>query len=484
MSSRELKELEHLLELELIDKARENLLPFTMSVNDSFIPTDFHKTYYKVLDLFAKGKIKNLMITVPPQHGKSEGSTRQLPSFLLGRNPDLKIAVASYSDTFAKKFNRDVQRIIDSKEYHKVFKDTVLNKSNVVNVSENYLRNASEFEIVGKKGGLKAVGRGGPLTGNKVDVIVMDDLYKDYMEGNSPVIREAVWDWYTSVVRTRLHNDSQQLIVFTRWHEDDLIGRIEKAETVKTINSLNEVDGSEQWVKINFEAIKTGQPTELDPRNKGEALWPSVHSSEKLNKDREFDPVKFQCLYQGNPKNIEGMLYSEFKTYTTLPDGLIIKSYTDTADTGADYLCSIVYGQSNDGYCYLIDVVYTQEPMEVTESLVSDQIKRHKSRLCYVESNNGGRSFARKIDELTDPSNEIKWFSQSKNKESRIYSNSSQVSNMIVMPKDWHVKFPEFYDHTTNYKRMFKANKHDDCADVLTGIIEKTQENNNPLIIW
>lgn len=103
-----------------------------------------------------------------------------------------------------------------------------MNESNVVTVSDNYLRNSEEFEIVNKKGGLKAVGRGGALTGNAVDVMIMDDIYKDYAESNSPIIREAAWDWYTTVVKTRLHNDSQELIVFTRWHEDDLIGRLEK----------------------------------------------------------------------------------------------------------------------------------------------------------------------------------------------------------------------------------------------------------------
>ena len=252
-----------------------------------------------------------------------------------------------------------------------------------------------------------------------------------------------------------------------------MIGRIEKAETVKTINSLNEVDGSEQWIKINFEAIKTDQPTELDPRNKGESLWPKVHSIDKLNKDREFDPVKFQCLYQGNPRNVEGLLYSEFKTYRELPEGLIINNYTDTADTGNDYLCSVVYGVDSQRFVYVIDILYTQDSMERTELELSEMLKKYPVSRAYIESNNGGRGFSRVIQNNAPSSLKVIPFAQTQNKESRIFSNSAQVNNRVMMPDGWHVKFPGFYNHVSDYKKMFKANKYDDCADVLTGIIEK-----------
>ena len=218
ITDNELLELETLIHETEVDEAKDNLLKFTTKTMPEFKAGEFHLIYYHLLDLFAKGKIKRLMITMPPQHGKSEGSTRRLPSFIFGRNPNTKIAVASYNTTFARKFNRDIQRIIDTKEYHEIFPDTLLNASNVVTISSSFLRNSEEFEIVGHKGSLKAVGRGGALTGNSVDVMIMDDLYKDYAEGNSPIIRDAVWDWYTSVVKTRLHNDSQELIVFTRWN--------------------------------------------------------------------------------------------------------------------------------------------------------------------------------------------------------------------------------------------------------------------------
>ena len=482
ITDNELLELETLIHETEVDEAKDNLLKFTTKTMPEFKAGEFHLIYYHLLDLFAKGKIKRLMITMPPQHGKSEGSTRRLPSFIFGRNPNTKIAVASYNTTFARKFNRDIQRIIDTKEYHEIFPDTLLNASNVVTISSSFLRNSEEFEIVGHKGSLKAVGRGGALTGNSVDVMIMDDLYKDYAEGNSPIIRDAVWDWYTSVVKTRLHNDSQELIVFTRWNEDDLIGRLEKKENVVTITSLDDLDNVQpnDWVKINFEAIQSQEPTDVDKRTKGEPLWEYKHNLDKLENTRLLDPENFNCLYQGNPQSKEGLLYGDFKTYTTLPELKIRKCLVDTADKGTDYLCAINYGEpldNNDDNIYILDVLYTQKPMEVTEGLTADFITDGNINLVDIESNNGGRGFARVIDSLTPPNTSINWYHQSDNKESRIFSNSATVTNRIVFPERWSIDYPEFYDHITNFKKLFKANKFDDCADTITGIVEKSGNN-------
>lgn len=128
-------------------------------------------------------------------------------------------------------------------------------------MANTYLRNSDVIEMVGRKGSLRVVGRGGSLTSKTVDVSILDDVYKDYAEGNSPIVRAAAWKWYTTVVRTRLHNDSQELIVFTRWHDDDLIGRIEKSgETIIDVKCWADLEDVTPgaWVRINFEGLKTG----------------------------------------------------------------------------------------------------------------------------------------------------------------------------------------------------------------------------------
>lgn len=456
--------------------ARRHLLDFTKRLWPQFQATEFHTSYYKVLHLFAIGKIKKLIVTIPPQHGKSQGSSKYLPAYMLGINPDLNIALMSYSTTYARKFNRHLQRVIDTDQYRGVFPDTELNSSNVNTISRGYLRNADEFEVIDHTGSFKTIGREGALTGNPVDVMIFDDLYKDAMEGNSPTIRDNVIEMYKTVAETRLHNDSQQLCVFTRWHEEDLIGWLQKNYNVITLNSIDQIndikDWNNTWVKINFEAIKETEPTELDPRDIGEPLFPERHSKQRLESKQKNDPIVFGCMFQGDPQPKEGLLYSEFKTYEALPEVRKRANYTDTADEGADYLCSVCYNVGVDGFSYVTDVIYSNESMEKTEQSVPLMLDRNNTRDCMIESNNGGRGFARVIDAKA-VNTTVKWFHQSQNKEARILTNSSQVNDKIIMPVDWKQRWPIFAQHLVTYKRLFRANKHDDAPDTLTGIFEK-----------
>ena len=330
--------------------ARLDLLAFSRYMQPNLDVQPFHKVYYSVLNYFAFGRIKKLIVTIPPQFGKSEGSSRKLPAFILGLNPDKKIAIGSYAASLARDFNRDVQKIIDTPEYYELFPDTFLSRSNKVTFTNVYQRNSDVIECVGHTGSLRVVGRGGALTGKPVDVAILDDIYKDYAEANSPVIREAAWKWYTTVVRTRLHNDSQELIVYTRWHSDDLVGRLEKIEQIIDIKSWKDLQNIPvgAWVRINFEAIKTTEKTEIDPREFGEVLWERKHSLQSLMAKRKLDKVQFDCLYQGQPGSAVGRLYEPFKTYVRWQDygTLIAKgNYTDCADEGTDYLCSICYNK-------------------------------------------------------------------------------------------------------------------------------------------
>lgn len=433
---------------------------------------EFHRSYYRLLEAFALGKVRRLIVTMPPQHGKSVGASTLLPAYMLGINPDLKIAIASYSSLLASKFNRRVQRILESSEYGEIFPDTTIKQSGK---ASSYIRTADEVEIVGHHGSLISVGREGSLTGNRVDCIIMDDLYKDAMEANSPITRENCREWYTSVVRTRMHNDSQEIMVFTRWHEQDLIGTIRECETVIDLTEWSQLDNIDPsvWVSLNFEALKCGKATQIDSRSEGEPLWESRHSAKLLASKRRLDPVKFECLYQGNPSTSEGLLYGDgFACYTALPTDIVrYGNYTDTADTGDDYLCSVCYAVDADGVIYITDVVYTREPMEVTELLVSKMLNDTKTRVAKVESNNGGRGFARVLQRLC-PQVRIEWFHQSGNKEARILSNSATVLHTLRMPNGWRQSWKELYNHLTTYRRQFSSNRWHDAADVLTGIVE------------
>ena len=187
--------------------------------------------------------------------------------------------------------------------------------------------------------------------------------------------------------------------------------------------------------------------------------------------------------YQQEPIDIKGKLYSSFKIYRELPkdnNGNIlfdqIKNYTDTADTGDDYLCSICYGVY-EKQAYILDVIYSKEPMEITEPKVAEMLFKNKVNVADIESNNGGRGFARSVENILKQKHNtnfttIKWFHQSNNKDARILSNATWVMEHIYFPVNWRDRWTDFYDAITKYQREGK-NKYDDAADAITGVAEK-----------
>lgn len=230
--------------------------------------------------------------TFVPTHN-SEIVSRCFPAWCLGKNPDTKIVGCSYSADLVQQFSRSIQRTIDSEEYQKLFPDTYLNGSNLRTTSRGYLRNVDLFETVGHRGFYKAVGVGGSLTGTPVDIGIIDDPVKDAMEAYSQTYRDRVWEWYTSVFLTRLHNDSKQLLIMTRWHSDDLAGR------------LLELEGDD-WDVVSIPAIKETDDNPDDPRQVGEALWPDKHSLDRLQEVEQRSPRTFAALYQQRPTVIGG----------------------------------------------------------------------------------------------------------------------------------------------------------------------------------
>ena len=453
-----------------------NLLSFTRHTLPAFAPAPFHLAYYEVLTRFAMGEIKKLMITMPPQHGKSEGATRRLPAFVLGQDPDKRIAIVSYNAIKARKFNRELQRIMDDDRYYELFPQTLLagqaSYQEQGRRSRNYARNSDECEIVGYQGSFKTIGVGGSLTGEPVDMLIMDDLYKDASSAWSPVIRQNVADWYDTVASTRLHNDSQQLLVFTRWHMEDLAGRLLEQEGV-----YDPIENPQGWLLVSFPAIQNRPPSEQDPRAEGEPLWPERHSLEKLLEIKGRSPTVFESLYQQNPQPSQGLMYEEFTCYTDLPSRSYSVAYIDAADSGADYLCALFYKEAEDGN-YITDVLYTKDPMEVTETTLTYMLQQHQVERCHIESNNGGNLFVSNLQQRSwDTGNRLTRFNpfhQNQNKTARIFAASASVQKLVKMPLDWKKRFPKFARDLTGYLRV-GTNAHDDAPDALTGSIECRQ---------
>lgn len=321
-----------LLELEMAkrEKAREKFHTFLDYKSPTYQRQWFHTRIADKCQALYDGTLgKNrLMIFVPPQHGKSEIVSRSFPAWVLGNNPGAKIVGASYSADLAQQFSRAIQRTMDDDAYLYLFKETRLNGQDVES-ARGYIRNADFFETIGKGGFYKAVGVGGGLTGTAVDIGIIDDPVKDAMEAYSETYRDRVWNWYTDVYLTRLHNDSKQLLIMTRWHDDDLAGRILKSE-------------ADKWEVLTIPAIKENDDDQEDPRQIGEALWEARHSADKLNEMRSRSPRTYNSLYQQHP-TIEGgnivkndwfkrVSFKEFSTFRNSSDSPV-DFFLDTAYT-------------------------------------------------------------------------------------------------------------------------------------------------------
>lgn len=294
LSEKECRRLNELIQLKLKMEAPADFASFLRYSIPKYHLKWFHRVIAEHCQKLYEGKIQNLMVFLPPQHGKSTVVSEAFPAWVLGRNPKLKIVGSSYASSLAEKVSRNIQRMLDDPKYSAIFPKTFLNGSNIRTNTRGYLRNIDIFETVGYGGYYKAVGVGGGLTGTPVDISIIDDPVKDAMEAYSPTYRERVWDWYTSVLMTRLHNDSRQLFIMTRWHEDDLAGRILKQEP-------------ERWTVLSIPAIRErlDDGNDFDPRNVGEALWPERHSLERLLAAKSRSARFFSALYQQSP-TIEG----------------------------------------------------------------------------------------------------------------------------------------------------------------------------------
>ena len=363
----------------------------------------------------------------------------------------------SYNETLSSTFAKQVRDMIATEQtqgvtvYRDIFPETKI-KYGEASMNKWALEGSQVANYL-------ATSPTGTATGFGADLIVIDDLIKNSEEAYNSNVLEKHIDWFTNTMLSRTEKGFKLIIIMTRWASNDLAGFI--------LSNYDDV------VHINYKAIND-DGTSLDERTL------SLEDFEFKTKNMAKEIV--YANYQQEPIDIKGRLYSEFKTYVELPKEKIVKiaAYCDTADTGEDFLCNIIYADCKDS-AYILDVIYTKEAMEITEHLVAEAYKKFNVNVADIESNNGGRAFARNIERITrDKGNYktvVKWFHQSGNKIARILSNSAWVNANIYMPVDWKNKWSGFAKDIISYQKEGK-NKHDDGPDALTGVAEKTINRN------
>jgi phage terminase large subunit-like protein len=452
--------------------ASRNFKDFVTYTQPNYQMQWFHEVICDKLDAFNRGEIKKLMIFVPPQHGKSELSTRKFPAFLLGKDPNRKIVVSSYNSTLASRFNRDIQRVIDNELYHEVFPDTRLNSSNVVTVATNTLRNSEIFEIVGYKGFLKTVGRGGALTGTPVDIGIIDDPIKDRAEAMSITIREGLWSWYQDVFETRLHNDSQQILIQTRWHEDDLAGKLLRRD--------------KDWEIVTFEAIKETD-FKYDPRAIGEVLWPEKHSLERILRVKDTSPLTFNSLYQQSPKPLDNMgtLWTRSQIHQAqikrAPEHMKVVVAIDPATTAtkdSDETGIVVIGTYENKF-YLLDDLSGRYSPEQWAKVAHTALITHGASYYVAEKNQGG-DMVKSVLNNQDPNNLVKLVTATKGK----FTRAEPVYQLYEQNKVFHVgSFPILENQMVTFNPD-AGGKSPDRVDALVWGITELNKNENALFIY
>ncbi len=406
------------------------------------------KEFCNALQDFLLSPKKVIVINMPPRHGKSRTLTLFV-QWCLGRSIHYKIMTGSYNEILSGTFAKSVRDAIQEEDgmFSKIFPNVKV-KYGEASMKKWALDGNEEANYL-------ATSPKGTATGFGCNLMIIDDLIKTDKEAYNELLLEEHQNWFTNTMLSRTETGFKIIVVMTRWTTNDLAGFI-----------LDKY--KDNVIHINYKAIQ----------DDGSMLCEEVLNREDFEfKTQEMNKEIVEANYNQICIDEKGRLYKNLKTYNVSPEFGTIYAYVDTADTGNDFLCACVYGLLNKEP-YIIDVLFTDKGMEVTEDECADLLFRNNVNLAYIESNNGGRGFARNVKRILRErykSNKcvIKPFTQTANKQSRILSSSYWVMEHIYFPFNWANRFSEFYKHITRYQKKGK-NAHDDGPDVLAGIYDKT----------
>lgn len=460
--------LEH-LKAEYLDLCRESFWEFCKNQVPDHYTDD--RTYLKeicdTLQSFVEDRlhfpdgrqVMRVIINMPPRHGKSL-TVQLLCQWVFGRWPKTRICAASYNTILSSQFAHGVRDPImeqDAPEGKFIFADMF---------PEVSLKRGSaaieKWALEGCHQSFLATSPDATLTGFGAHIGIIDDLVKNAQEAMNETALENNWKWYSNTFKSRMEQkdgfEHKEIVIETRWATLDLTGRLLKEQP-------------EEWYTICLPAYD----------EKSEKMLCDTILSRKtfLELERLLDPVVFAGNYQQKPFDSGERLYRTFDTYrpAEAPRRGKTGAYVDTADQGTDFLAGGTWIEY-EGKAYITDIIYTQEAMEKTEPDTAAMLERNKVKHARIESNNGGRGFARNVKEHLIKRGvidcQVEWFHQGENKWARILTHATSVCNVVVMPEDWASRWPLFFLHVTRASRVAQP-KPDDAHDFLTGVVESIQ---------
>lgn len=398
------------------------------------------------LQAIAFGDINRLMVFLPPRHGKSWLVSQYFPAWYLGMFPDNRVILTAYEAEFAASWGRRARDVLN--EYgSSIFGVKVNNKSSAAN----------RWDIKNHHGGMVTAGVGGPITGKGADILVIDDPIKNAEEANSQIYRDKTWEWYQSTAYTRLEPNGAVIIIMTRWHEDDLAGRL--------LNSIE--NNGDKWDVINLPAI--AEDNDLLGRNFGEPLWPERYNLQELNHIKKTTgSYWWSSLYQQRPQPLGGGLlkrswlnYYQPNQLPDLDELYIYQSWDlaiSTRET-ADFTVCTTVGVSSENQIYVLDWYRDRIDFPTQVKMVEKLSEKYDPLQIAIESNAYQKALPQQLKETSMLP--IKEVNRTKDKVTRISAGFVHFENGKILLPNSHIELENFI----NEYIYFPQGKHDDMLD-------------------
>ncbi len=427
-------------------QSRKSLLSFTEFTNPLYKRARHHELIAQKLEAVERGDIDRLMIFMPPRHGKSELASKRFPAWCLGRQPRRQIIAASYNSDLASDFGRNVRNIVAEPEFGQVFPSVSLAPDS----------QAANRMNTNAGGAYVAAGVGTAVTGRGADIALIDDPFKDREEADSERRRDVVWDWYRSTLFTRLMPGGAIVIILTRWHEDDLAGRLLEAE-------------GDQWDVLSMPAIDDGK-----------ALWPEWYNIDALTRIKNtIGPREWSALYQQRPQPDEGTFFKRewFGTWDTLPK-LRYYGTSDYAvtDNGGDFTVHTVWGIDSNGDVYRVAQWKGQTTSDVWIERKLDFIARWKPLCWFGEGGVIQKAIEPMLKRRMRERNvhcRLEWLSS-------VHDKPTRARSFQAMAATGRVKFEQGADLSEFL--VFPAGKNDDEVDTAS-LIGRVIDQAHPALV-
>lgn len=427
--------------------ARRSFLDFChFAMRPAFVEQWYHRVIARALQDAAEGRTTRLIIDAPPRHGKSQLVSRLFPAWLAGNRPDWKILGASYADTLARSMSRDVWRIVASDEFRTLWPAWDFGRK----------RTEEEWDFAGG-GSYRAAGTKTGITGRGVNIAIIDDPIASRLQADSPTVRDHIWGWFNDDLLTRLESPGVVIVMATRWHEDDLTGRLLATEP-------------DLWQHIHIPAIYEGVSHPEDPREMGEALWPERYGLDFLGEKRRRDPRGFESLYQGNPTpKGAGMFQADkFQTYASPPeavaeqlDWLVISvDATFGKSKHSDFVGLVVLGGKGNRL-FVLDEKHARMDFTETKQAIIEMRRRWPRAQVLIEERANGPAL---IEDLSRTIGRVVGFKpgrDSKETRAQYLSQIVESGDFYVPSATWAPWVPAFIAEFAG----FPGKAHDDRVD-------------------